>query len=278
MPLSVFLVNPNEWQLEESGVIVADSSGFKVAGITIGSTTDISIADGTKASGIEITLASKGKNKNYELLGFADLVRIEHMTDETVLPNGSVSISTFSSEIDPHNFWLPNIDLTVPQVLPRHITTTAAMFGRCSLFNQPIGNWDMSNITSTRYMFGGCRLFNRPIGDWDMSQNTNMAVMFVDAFAFNQPIGNWDVGKVTTTNSTFARCSSFNQDLSMWNVSNVGDMIFMFQKCLVFNQDLSKWCVTKQPSPPSSFSVDTPNWVKPKPVWGTCPRGENLAA
>jgi hypothetical protein len=38
-----------------------------------------------------------------------------------------------------------------------------------------------------------------------------------------------------------------------------------------FNQDLSRWCVSKIPYKPYNFDGNTPQWVLPKPVWGTCP-------
>ena len=34
--------------------------------------------------------------------------------------------------------------------------------------------------------------FNQPIGDWDVSEVTNMEYMFYQAVLFNQPIGNWE--------------------------------------------------------------------------------------
>ncbi|WP_366513687.1 BspA family leucine-rich repeat surface protein [Psychrobacter sp.] len=49
----------------------------------------------------------------------------------------------------------------------------------------------------------------------------------------------------------------------------------MFAGASSFNQDLSQWCVANIASKPNNFDNDATAWTKPKPVWGTCPRGEN---
>jgi len=38
-----------------------------------------------------------------------------------------------------------------------------------TVFNQPIGDWDVSNVTYMRWMFESAYAFNQPIGDWDVS-------------------------------------------------------------------------------------------------------------
>tara|TARA_Y100000385_G_scaffold102653_1_gene106088 strand:- start:398 stop:1261 length:864 start_codon:yes stop_codon:yes gene_type:complete len=135
------------------------------------------------------------------------------------------------------------------------------MAGMCSgssgnsTFNQPIGNWDVSNVTNMGSMFFGNSTFNQPIGKWDVSSVTNMGYMFYAATAFNQPIGAWDVSNVTDMGAMFTGpgipkigeeaatailVNSFNQDISSWDVSNVTDMYGMFDHS-DFNGDLSKW-------------------------------------
>ena len=44
------------------------------------------------------------------------------------------------------------------------------MFEGAASFNQPIGNWDVSNCEDFYNMFEGATSFNQPIGDWDVSQ------------------------------------------------------------------------------------------------------------
>jgi len=70
------------------------------------------------------------------------------------------------------------------------------MFEKAIAFNQPIGDWAISNVTNIKWMFGGASAFNQPIGNWDVSNVSDMGFMFFGAEDFNQPIGNWDVSNV----------------------------------------------------------------------------------
>ena len=82
---------------------------------------------------------------------------------------------------------------------------------------------------------------------------------------------------VTDMSGTFVYDAEFNQDISSWDVSNVTNMDYMFEYASYFNQDLSKWCVSKIESMPYGFDIAT-YWLLIQPVWGTCPRGENISA
>ena len=291
LPLSVTLTNPSaEWQLKASGEVVADSKGFRVTGIT----------SNVVPNGIKLDLAGIGKNKSYELYGAFDNVKISHDASALSVPDGSVVVSQFSNSIASYEFNLPKIKLTVPEQLVPNITSTARMFMNCDLFNQPIGMWDVSNVNNMLQMFRGCLLFNQPIGMWDVSNVTNMGqlffntrfnqdisawdvssvtstwLMFGDNDAFNQPIGMWDVSNVTQMIGMFSQAQTFNQNISDWNVSNVTQMNFMLQGASRFNQDLSGWCVSLIPQAPLNFDQGAGGYRLPKPVWGKCPRGENI--
>ncbi|MCH6202129.1 DUF285 domain-containing protein [Aquiflexum sp. LQ15W] len=146
------------------------------------------------------------------------------------------------------------------------VTDMSFMFD-FSVFNQDIGNWDVSNVINMRFMFSGST-FNKPIGNWNVSNVTNMNGMF-GISQFNQDIGNWDVSKVTNMQFMFER-SQFNQDIGNWVVSNVTEMNFMFATS-PFNQNISSWCVTKILSAPNGFSEGSPLTSGNKPIWGTCP-------
>tara|TARA_B100000963_G_scaffold360449_1_gene391379 strand:- start:1036 stop:2079 length:1044 start_codon:yes stop_codon:yes gene_type:complete len=138
-------------------------------------------------------------------------------------------------------------------------------------FNQPIGNWDVSNVTNMSGMFyGECasHLFNQNISQWNVSNVTNMQAMFFNGY-FNQPIGNWNVSNVADMTYMFQNAYTFNQDIADWDVSNVTDMSYMFLGADAFNQDLSLWnvegvlnCV--------DFSTDTPQWTLPQPNFTNC--------
>jgi len=111
-------------------------------------------------------------------------------------------------------------------------------------FNQPIGNWDVSNVTNMGAMFSHST-FNYPIGNWNVSNVTNMFGMFLDAAAFNQPIGNWNVSKITNSSFMFSGARVFNQPIGNWDVSNVTNMDAMFQLASKFNQPIGNWNVSK---------------------------------
>ena len=135
-------------------------------------------------------------------------------------------------------------------------------------FNQPIGNWDVSNVTEMSYMFWSAYAFNQPIGDWDVSSVTNMIGMFQDANAFNQPIGDWDVSSVTDMSFMFGETYSFDQPIGDWDVSGVTTMEGMFYSSS-FNQDLSAWDVDNVVNC-IHFCLDTPQWSLPKPNFTNC--------
>jgi surface protein len=54
-------------------------------------------------------------------------------------------------------------------------------------------------------MFGGAIAFNQPIGNWNVSNVTDMSGMFNGASVFNQYLGGWCVSKITREPTTFAK-------------------------------------------------------------------------
>ena len=56
-----------------------------------------------------------------------------------------------------------------------------AMFDSAKAFNQPIGQWDVSQVTNMSSMFHGAGAFNQPIEQWDVAQVTEMSFMFYKA-------------------------------------------------------------------------------------------------
>jgi len=71
------------------------------------------------------------------------------------------------------------------------LTDTSDMFAYCGSFNDYI-NLNMSKVTNTTGMFYACTVFNQNIGNWNISSsNTSMIGMFTGAASFNQDISSW---------------------------------------------------------------------------------------
>lgn len=156
-------------------------------------------------------------------------------------------------------------------------TNMSSMFNGATSFNGDISSWDTSKVTNMGYVFSGAKSFNQDLSSWVTSKVTTMSSMFSGAKSFNQDLSSWDTRKVTNMSSMFNGATSFNQDISSWDVSNVTDMSSMFQDATSFNQDLSNWCVSGIGVSPTSFDTNVTAWTLPKPIWGTCPRGEDAA-
>ena len=133
--------------------------------------------------------------------------------------------------------------LSLPAEAPdlSECTSLAYMFNFRGEFNEPIGNWDVSNVTDMQNMFNRTN-FNQPLNNWDVSKVTNMSTMFQFCDNFNQPLNNWDVSNVTNM-STMFRHTAFNQPLNNWGISNVVTMEKMFAST-PFNQSLNNWDVS----------------------------------
>lgn len=131
-------------------------------------------------------------------------------------------------------------------------TSVEAMFHTCTAFNNggsdSIGNWDVSNVDNFVSMFNGATNFNHDIGAWDMSSATNIQTMFRTASNFNNggsdSIKNWDVSNVTNMNQVFFQAGAFNQPIGSWNVSKVTNFNQMFSAANSFNQNLGSWVFT----------------------------------
>ena len=155
-----------------------------------------------------------------------------------------------------------------------NLTGMGRMFYTEKSFNQDISSWDVSSVTDMSYVFENNASFNQDISNWDVSSVTDMSYMFNNATSFSSDISSWDVSSVTNMFAMFLNATSFNSDISNWNVGSVTSMPYMFYNAIAFNQDLSKWCVSLLPTKPTDFNISATSWTLPKPVWGTCPRGE----
>tara|TARA_B110000438_G_C15729123_1_gene613460 strand:+ start:52 stop:1149 length:1098 start_codon:yes stop_codon:yes gene_type:complete len=152
-------------------------------------------------------------------------------------------------------------------------TENNEIFNKVADFNQPIGNWDVSNVTDMTYMFKSTE-FNQDIGSWDVSNVTNMLGMFYKNHSFDQDIGSWNVGNVTNMYLMFSDADSisFNQDIGSWDVSSVSNMTYMFYGAELFNQDLSSWDVSNVTNC-QQFCEGATSWKLPKPKFTKCNSG-----
>jgi surface protein len=127
-------------------------------------------------------------------------------------------------------FTPPSSSTPIPfnNILTTLVTDMNSMFREASVFNQPIGSWDVSNVTDMSLMFCYAPAFNQPIESWNVGNVTNMGGMFLGAISFNQPIGSWNVSNVTDMSLMFFNAPAFNQPIGSWNVGNVTSMFAMF--------------------------------------------------
>lgn len=146
------------------------------------------------------------------------------------------------------------------------------MFREATAFNGDLSTWETDNVIYMDHMFNQATSFNQDISKWNTSSLREAYNMFYQATSFNQDIGDWDTSELLDAEEMFYGASSFNQDIGKWDTSSIRYMDRMFEGALQFNQDLSSWCTTAVFStPPTDFDTNTPAWVLPKPVWGTCP-------
>lgn len=233
-----------EFRLLSNGVLIADSDGPR--------TDNILIEGHPGGWGYKVTIGGGGsRNNTYELytnITGLGLTQSGIYYEDNVA--GNLNMTSFGNKVENLRVNIKHASIEVPTELPSQMTDLY------NLFN------------NSRYLIGS-NLVN-----WDVSRVTNMGSMFEDCEQFNQDISNWNTVNVTDMSYMFEYCEQFNQDISGWNVSSVIYMDSMFDGAEAFNQDLSQWCVRLILEEPDYFDGDSTSWVLPKPVWGTCPRGE----
>jgi surface protein len=122
-------------------------------------------------------------------------------------------------------------------------------FYQCTVFNQNLGNWDMSQCAQTPYMLAYCPAFNNggssSIASWNTGNATDMSALFVGCTSFNQNISSWNVSKNRSFDAMFSNCTSFNQPIGAWNTSAGTTFYQTFNGCTLFNQNLGNWNMFK---------------------------------
>lgn len=94
-----------------------------------------------------------------------------------------------------------------------------------------------------------------------------------------QDLSHYDTSNVVDMRNMFGGGLSVSEikGIENWNTAKVEKMDFMFNQAIYMNQDLSMLCVPKITKEPNGFDDSLGDWTKPKPVWGTCPRGEDAS-
>lgn len=135
-------------------------------------------------------------------------------------------------------------NLTYVAKPPSTVTQMPNLFNGAVSFNQPIGDWDVSNVVNMNSAFMGATLFNQPIGTWNVGSVTDMFNMFLGATSFNQNLNSWNVSNVTTMTQMFYGATAFNSPIGSWNTSKVTNMGGMFTAASNFNQPIGSWNVS----------------------------------
>lgn len=243
-----------DWSLTSNGVPLADYTGYASSEVWLNISPDGQYVD------IELLGSSSG-SRRYGLLIDADKVFFEttDYNEPTGIAKGEFVLYDWSNSIRHYYLRMPDTVIEVPNYLPEQITTTSFMFENSNLFNGDISNWDMSRVTEATAMFRYAKTFNSDISNWQVGQVEQFFGMFDGALDFNQDLSNWDV-----------RSAYYFSN----GISTSSGLEWMFNDATSFNQDLSSWCVSNQLTAPINFDSGASNWSLPKPIWGTCPRGE----
>ncbi|MCT4560803.1 MAG: BspA family leucine-rich repeat surface protein [Crocinitomicaceae bacterium] len=114
--------------------------------------------------------------------------------------------STFQDALAFNNGGSPSIN---NWVFPLCDSLQQTFMGALS-FNQPVGNWNVSNIVTLYRTFQGAISFNQNLNNWNVQLIVTMYETFYNATAYNQPMNNWSPLALTTADR-FAANSSLSR-------------------------------------------------------------------
>ena len=103
-----------------------------------------------------------------------------------------------------------------------------SMFCKALVFNQNIGQWDISNVTNMESTVQQGRAFNQNIGSWDTSSITNMSACLVPLMYLIKISALGMFLMCTKMEEMFNGASVFNGDISNLDTTSVTDMRDMF--------------------------------------------------
>lgn len=112
-------------------------------------------------------------------------------------------------------------------------------------YNQPVGNFDMTNVTTITSMFLGCGAFNQDLDTWNITSALTSAGEAFRSTSFNGSVAGWDVSGLQIANSMFQNAElGASNGLDTWVTSSLQNMARMFMDCADFNNDISGWDVS----------------------------------
>lgn len=161
-PLYIYIDAPQgDWVIMESGVVVADSSGFTAEWVDL---------EFDRDGGADIYFdISTPDIKHFESDVTASYMGIYYNgdnTEERESPLGEIIIKQFSSKIPEFSTQLFSTLLQVPQAIPHELVDINRLFIDAYLFNQDISMWDVSNVVNMNRMFEDAKSFNQDLSHW----------------------------------------------------------------------------------------------------------------
>ena len=133
-------------------------------------------------------------------------------------------------------------DANVPDALPAAVTKIDSAFASNYYFDDPdVAAWNTTNIQSALYVFSDAASFNQPVGNWDISNTLYIDGMFFGALSFNQPLDSWDISNKYSLSNVFNGAISFNQPLGSWDTAGIYYFDALFKGAISFNQPLDGW-------------------------------------
>ena len=181
-------------------------------------------------AGKELKIPIRGKGyllvikraSNEELLASA---YASHSYSYTPTENGELLVEAEADGVESIDMFRGSAEalLRVEQFGTVQWKTMQNAFRGCSnmQFADGIGIPDLSNVKSMSGMFSGCSLFNQPLDNWDVSQVTNMENTFSDCSSFDQELGAWNLRcvKLSLDNCGMS-AENYSKSLTGWASQN----------------------------------------------------------
>ncbi|WP_282086763.1 BspA family leucine-rich repeat surface protein [Aquimarina algiphila] len=132
------------------------------------------------------------------------------------------------------------------------VTNFLFTFNKARAFNQDISGWIINTNAPVNMiaMFRGASVFDQPIGKWDVSRVTSISRMFEETTTLDQSLGDWDLTNITdmTNMFTISGLSGTNYDKTLmgWALDssgNTNDGIDDIPTGITLNAGRSQYCL-----------------------------------